>query len=84
MDKQKAAKRRVVFYHANGEEEVSNGSDCHVAIITAVHSETCVNLYVIPDLGEPHFRTSVMLADEPGQPGRWSWEEPGSEVQEAA
>lgn len=67
----------MVIYFADGEHEVSNGQDRHVAIVTAVHSETCVNLYVIPDLGEPYFKTSVQLADEPRQPGRWAWDEEG-------
>lgn len=41
------------------------------AIVTAVWSARCVNLLVLGREGQQTSRTSVMVAEEPGQPLRW-------------
>lgn len=44
------------------------------ALITKVHSPTCINVRVFPDCGVPYSQTSIEL-DAPNTltPGKWQW-----------
>jgi len=65
---------RIVHYHAEPGEPGSVTHPIAAAIITAVWSETCVNLKIFFDDGPVLVfpKTSVMMGAEPGQ---WSWPE---------
>jgi hypothetical protein len=59
-----------------GQQEAPvNGSREHPAIITAVHSDQCVNLTVFFDAQQPEPRTSVLHADT-AVPGAMCWYSP--------
>lgn len=64
---QKPTVGRIVHYQAK------EGQEPHAAIITRVHSDTCVNLVVF-DLGTQAscVETSICLGS-PGQVDTWSW-----------
>lgn len=58
---------RVVWYHPGAGADsymVRNGADPMAAIVTAVHSDTLVNLVVFDANGIPNSRTSVRLIQE--------------------
>ena len=56
---------RVVHYHPGSADGMARGGQPLAAIVTYVHSDTCVNLTVFDSNGESYGRTSVLLA----QPG---------------
>lgn len=69
---------RIVHYTQPGHEPSHNGSRTHPAIITAVHSATCVNLKVFFDFGPVEDRSSVSprgaLSGEVAEGwGFWEW-----------
>jgi hypothetical protein len=69
---QKPSIGRIVLFRTHA----SNGALEHPAIITRVWSDTCVNLSVFPDFGEPQPRTSVNQnesLDGPNQDYAWRW-----------
>lgn len=66
---------RIVLYHGphgyNGER---GGSAIESpAIVTAVWSDYCVNLSIIPDGGSVEVRTSVVLDESFEQATGWRW-----------
>lgn len=58
---------RIVHYKSTDESAHWNHADTHPAIITRVHSDTCVNLTVFPDANESVTRTSCVLGQQ------WEW-----------
>lgn len=54
---------RIVHYYSTSTDEWINriGSEPLAAIITAVHSDTCVNLTVFASYGDPASRRDVLL-----------------------
>ena len=66
---------RVVIYR-------EHGGPMHIecpAIVTKVHSDTCVNLHVFFDGAPAGYRTSV-VQETPGQTFGWSWDWPKREA----
>lgn len=71
---------QIVKYIQPAGEKPYNGHRDHPAIITAVWSETCVNLKVLFDCGPVEDRTSVCL-DTPENPNcYWRWPEPAAKA----
>lgn len=68
----KATIGRVVVYHCNPDEKekMNNFQETAPAIITAVWSDTCVNLKVILDGENNLWKTSAPLGELENQ---WSW-----------
>ena len=63
---------RIVHYHA-GNGESGNVTHPHVAaVVTAVWTDTCVNLTCFFDGGPIQYKTSVVFGSDPFQ---WSWPE---------
>lgn len=72
MGEQKPSIGRIVLFRSLE----SNGSSEHPAVVTRVWSDTCVNLTVFPDFGEPVLKTSVNqneTLDSPNQNLAWRW-----------
>ena len=63
---------RVVHYRGPGTANGQFVPTTYPAIITAVHGDTCVDLFVMTKVGMMNL-TSILLAEEPDQPSRWSW-----------
>jgi hypothetical protein len=61
---------RIVHYHGEPGDCAVHG--IQAAVITYVHSDTCVNLAVFDHNGESRGETSVCLGG-PDQPFTWSW-----------
>ena len=69
---QKPSIGRIVLFRS----APSNGTVEHPAIITRVWSDTCVNLTVFQDFGEPILKTSVNQnesLDGANQELAWRW-----------
>lgn len=62
---------RIVHFRETG--KAWNGSETCPAIITKVHSDTCVNLTVFPDAHSPFTVAAVCNVGKDMQ--RWSWPE---------
>jgi hypothetical protein len=63
----------IVLYRSVSEESSDDDEEegVHVAIITKVHNDRCVNLVVFPD-GKPiYYRQSVQMEELEGQVDRW-------------
>lgn len=60
---------RIVYYKSAGSADGSYPSVERAAIVTQVHTPTCIDLCVINPTGL-HFNTSVMQGDGPMQ---WDW-----------
>lgn len=88
----KATMGRIVHYYQgdweapDGQQDASwrgtNGTRWHPAVITHVHTDTCVNLMVMWDAGTPSSKTSMThLPDEVFADGMhctnscWRWPE---------
>jgi hypothetical protein len=63
---------RIVIYNFSPEEAraVNNSSAKAAAVITAVWSDTCVNLKVLTDGPSDIWKTSRVLGDGPDS---WAW-----------
>ena len=74
---QKPTIGRIVIFKSTNPEHHGNSYVGEVpAIITCVHSDTCVNLQVMRDGASPMPITSVIHADDPAAPGStctWRW-----------
>lgn len=59
---------RIVYYtpgELNGDVAMArNGDQSLAAIVTAVWSDTCVNLHIFDANGNSHIRTSVLLVQD--------------------
>jgi len=67
----KASIGRIVLYRCTEEEQnLNNHQEIAPAIITAVWSDTCVNLKVILDGETNLWKTSALLGESEMQ---WSW-----------
>ncbi len=80
MSNQKPTVGRIVLYNPSTNENTAlaqlgnNSSGQMPAIITSVWSDECVNLKVMIDGNHPDlWRTSVLLANNPGQQMSWEW-----------
>jgi hypothetical protein len=62
--------RIVLFHFQASDANLNNGLLVAPAIITAVWSDTCVNLKVLADNPHDQWKTSMSLGEGPGQ---WSW-----------
>lgn len=62
--------RIVHFAPANPESNPTEQDQPNAAIVTYVHNDTCVNLYVINKWGTGSGYTSVVQGTSPGT---WSW-----------
>jgi hypothetical protein len=63
---------RIVLFRS----ELSNGSQEHPAVVNRVWSDTCVNLTVFPDCGQPISKTSVVQNEDlvdGNQSFAWRW-----------
>ncbi len=72
MSEQKPSIGRIVLFRSLS----SNGASEHPALITRAWSDTCVNLTVFPDVGEPVLKTSVNQNESlegPNQDLAWRW-----------
>lgn len=68
---QKPSVGRIVHYQSFGTPGGEYTSKPRAAVITEVHSETCVALCILNPTGQ-FFTTSVVFADPP-KPGCWNW-----------
>lgn len=66
---------RIVLYTLPSDHHPVNQARTFPAIITAVHSDTMVNLRVFADGSSVMMEwvTSVPYADQPGEPFTWAW-----------
>ncbi len=71
MPTKKPSIGRIVHYQSFGTPGGEYASQPRAAIITAVHTDECVNLCILNPTGV-FFASSVLHADEP-TPGRWNW-----------
>ena len=62
---------RIVHYRVSEPSAAFNGHDVHPAMITHVHTETCVNLTVFPDMHPPFCAGSVPYSET--EPRAWFW-----------
>ena len=74
MPEQKPSLGRIVLFRSH----VSDGQSEHPAIITRVWTDTCVNLTVFPDYGEPKLFSSVVQNEDVGtaHAGQQAWRWP--------
>lgn len=61
--------RNVHYYQANA----GPGAAPTAALITTVHSDSCVSLCVFPHGAAPEPHTSVLYSEEPTPNERWCW-----------
>lgn len=73
MQTQKPSVGRIVHYQAHGSPDGTHKSVARAAIVTQVHSDSCVGLCVLNPTGM-FFNTSVTI-DESDAPkgGSWRW-----------
>lgn len=62
---------RIVHYQAYGTPNGEFPSVPRAAVVTQVHTDTCVDLCVMNPSGL-FFNTSVVYSEEP-KPGHWNW-----------
>lgn len=72
MSEQRPTIGRMVHYRGPGTANGQFQPSTYPAVITAVHTDTCVNLFVMTNVGMMNL-TSIQLAEEADQPSRWSW-----------
>lgn len=65
---------RQVWYRPRAEERTHLHDQPFAATVLHVWSDSCVNLQILNERGEPINKTSVILAqDRPAQPGECEW-----------
>ena len=63
---------RTVHYRGPGTANGQFAPKTYPAIITTVHSENFVNLFVMTDVGMMNL-TGIEFTNDPTEPSRWSW-----------
>ncbi len=72
MSEQKPSIGRIVHYRGPGTANGQFKPTTYPAVITQIHNDTDVNLFVMTNVGMMNLQ-SILLAEEPDQPSRWSW-----------
>ena len=63
---------RIVHYRGPGTANGQFTPKTYPAVITTVWNDTCVNLFVMTDVGHMNL-TSIERSDSPEEASRWSW-----------
>ncbi len=63
---------RTVHYRGPGTSNGQFQPKTYPAIITTVHTDTCVNLFVMTDVGHMNIN-DCQFSEEPSEPSCWTW-----------
>jgi hypothetical protein len=69
---QKPSVGRIVHYRGPGTANGQFQPTTYPAVVTRVHTDTCVNLFVMTDVGHMNL-TSITLGESPEEVSRWTW-----------